>query len=259
MGLFPKTDRELVVQDIAPPAEEQMRINRFLAECGLGSRRNCEALVTGGRVRINGRPVVKLASEVGDKDIVTVDGKKVERREKQLYIMLNKPKGCVCTVSDEHGRKTVIDIVRPKYPDARLFPIGRLDYDTEGLLLLTTDGATADRITHPRNEVPKTYIARIEGEVTEAELNRIRGGVVLDGVKTKKCRAKLIAFENNESRIEVVITEGRNRQVRRMFEQINREVVFLKRVAVGDLRLGGLYRGEFRELNDREIEYIRNV
>ena len=259
MGLFPKTDRELVVQDIAPPAEEQMRINRFLAECGLGSRRKCEELVTGGRVRINGRPVVKLASEVGDKDIVTVDGKKVERREKQLYIMLNKPKGCVCTVSDEHGRKTVIDIVRPKYPDARLFPIGRLDYDTEGLLLLTTDGATADRITHPRNEVPKTYIARIEGEVPEAELNRIRGGGVLDGVKTKKCRAKLIAFETNEARIEVVITEGRNRQVRRMFEQINREVVFLKRVAVGDLRLGGLYRGEFRELNDREIEYIRNV
>lgn len=236
-----------------------MRINKYLAECGLGSRRKCEELVTGGRVRLNGRPVSNLATEITEQDSVTVDGKKVARPVKQLYILLNKPKGCVCTASDEHGRKTVLDIVKPKYPDARLFPVGRLDYDTEGLLILTTDGDTANRIMHPRNEVPKTYVARIEGEVTEAELDRIRGGIVLDGVKTKKCKARLLSFENNESRVEVVITEGRNRQVRRMFEYINREIVFLKRTAVGDLRLGGLYRGEFRELNAQEVEYLKNV
>lgn len=236
-----------------------MRINKYLAECGFGSRRKCEELVTGGRVRLNGRPVHNLATEIRDDDAVTVDGKKAVRAVKQLYILLNKPKGCVCTASDEHGRKTVLDIVQPKYPGARLFPVGRLDYETEGLLILTTDGDTANRIMHPRNEVPKTYVARIEGEVTEAELDRIRGGIVLDGVKTKKCKVRLLSFEDNASRVEVVITEGRNRQVRRMFEYINREIVFLKRTAVGDLRLGGLYRGEFRELNAKEVEYLKNV
>ena len=236
-----------------------MRINKYLAECGQGSRRKCEALVTEGRVRLNGRPVTKLATEVERGDIVTVDGVKIALPEKHLYIMLNKPKGCVSTVSDDKGRRTVIDIVRTKYPDARLFPIGRLDYDTEGLILLTDDGETANRIMHPRNEVPKTYVARIEGEVTEAELNRIRAGVIIDGVKTNKCRARLLESDHNVSRVEVVISEGRNRQVRKMFEYINRQVVFLKRVAVGDLRLGRLPRGEFRELTEREVEYIRNV
>lgn len=236
-----------------------MRINKYLAECGYGSRRKCEELVTAGRVRLNGRPVKELATEVKETDLVSVDNKNVEKRREHLYIMLNKPKGCVSTASDEHGRKTVLDIVRPKYPDARLFPIGRLDYETEGLLILTTDGDTANRIMHPRNEVPKTYVARLEGTITEDELNRIRSGVVLDGVKTKKCRARVVGAEEGMVRVEVVITEGRNRQVRRMFETINREVVFLKRVAVGSLRLGGLYRGEFRELTPAEVEYLKNV
>lgn len=174
-------------------------------------------------------------------------------------MMLNKPKGYVCTTSDEFGRKTVLQLLAPEYSSRRIFPVGRLDYDTEGLLLLTTDGDLSNRITHPHNEVPKTYIAKIEGEVTEDELGKLRGGVILDGVKTKKCKARLKNFENNISSVEVVITEGRNRQVRRMFDSINREVVFLKRTAIGQLKLGGLYRGTSRKLTEEEVEYLKRV
>ena len=126
-------------------------------------------------------------------------------------------------------------------------------------MLLTTDGDLSNRITHPHNEVPKTYVAKVEGEVTEAELAKLRSGVVLDGVKTKRCKAKIKSFENNVSSVEIVITEGRNRQVRRMFDSINREVIFLKRTAIGLLKLGGLYRGNVRKLSEKEVEYLKNI
>ena len=237
-----------------------MRINKFLAECGIASRRNCEALVLEGRVKINNKKVVKLATDVDPEiDLVSVDDKPVKPIGKHLYIMLNKPKGYVCTTSDERGRKTVMDFFEGKYPGKRIFPIGRLDYDTEGLLLLTTDGDLANRLMHPRNEISKTYVAKIEGEISESELNKLRNGVELDGVKTKKCKVKLLGFDENLSRIEVVITEGRNRQVRRMFESINRDVVFLKRTAIGEIKLGGLFRGNYRELKERESEYLKRI
>lgn len=237
-----------------------MRINKFLAECGIASRRNCEALVTAGRVRINGKTVKLLATDVDpENDLVSVDDKPVKLIARHLYIALNKPKGYVCTTSDEFGRKTVMDFFEGKYPGKRIFPVGRLDYDTEGLLILTTDGDLSNRLMHPRNEIPKTYVAKIEGEISESDLNKLRQGVMLDGVRTKKCKVRLLGFENNVSRIEVVITEGRNRQVRRMFESINRDVVFLKRTAIGNIKLGGLYRGNFRELKDNEVEYLKNV
>lgn len=237
-----------------------MRINKYLADCGLGSRRKCEQLVLDGRVKKNGRVVKELATEIDPAlDAVAVDGKTVSVTERRVYIMLNKPKGYICSTADEKGRKTVLDLLKGKYDRCRLFPVGRLDYDTEGLLLLTNDGETANRIAHPRNEIAKTYVAKIEGEIAESDLDILRRGVILDGVKTKKCRIKLLEFSDNISRLEVVITEGRNRQVRRMFESINREVIFLKRTAIGDLRLGGLYRGESRELNEKEIFYITNL
>ncbi|MBQ7224642.1 MAG: rRNA pseudouridine synthase [Clostridia bacterium] len=237
-----------------------MRINKFLAECGIASRRNCEALVLEGRVKINNKKVLKLATDVDpESDLVSVDDKPVKPIGKHLYIMLNKPKGYVCTTSDELGRKTVMELLKDKYPGKRIFPVGRLDFDTEGLLLLTTDGDLANRLMHPRNEISKTYVAKIEGEISEADLNKLRSGVELDGVKTKKCKVKLLGFDENMSRIEVVITEGRNRQVRRMFESINRDVVFLKRTAIGDIKLGGLYRGNFRELKANESEYLKKI
>lgn len=237
-----------------------MRINKFLAECGIASRRNCEALVLDCRVKVNGKKVLKLATEVDpETDEVSLDDKPVKPIAKHLYIMLNKPKGYVCTTSDEFGRKTVMDFFAGKYPGKRLFPVGRLDYDTEGLLLLTTDGDLSNRLMHPRNEISKTYVAKIEGEISEAEMNKLRAGVELDGVKTKKCKVRLVGFENNISKVEVVISEGRNRQVRRMFETINRDVIFLKRTAIGEIKLGGLFRGNFRELKDVEIDYLKNV
>ncbi len=237
-----------------------MRINKFLAECGIASRRNCETLVLEGRVKLNGRKVIKLATEVDpDVDQVSVDDKPVKPIGSHLYVMLNKPKGYITTTADEHGRKTVMDFFQNKYPGKRLFPVGRLDYDTEGLLLMTTDGDLSNRLMHPRNEIPKTYVAKIEGEITEAELAKLRSGVMLDGVKTKRCKVTLLGFDENISRIEVVITEGRNRQVRRMFESINRDVIFLKRTAIGNIKLGGLFRGNFRELKDAEVEYLKNV
>lgn len=237
-----------------------MRINKFLAECGIASRRNCETLVTAGRVKVNGKTVTMLATDVDpESDLVSVDEKPVKPIARHLYLALNKPKGYVCTTNDEFGRKTVMDFFEGKYPGKRIFPVGRLDYDTEGLLILTTDGDLSNRLVHPRNEIPKTYVAKIEGEIAESDLNKLRQGVILDGVKTKKCKVRLLGTENNVSRVEVVITEGRNRQVRRMFESINRDVIFLKRTAIGDIKLGGLYRGNFRELKENEIEYLKNV
>lgn len=237
-----------------------MRINKFLAECGIASRRNCETLVTAGRVKVNGKTVTMLATDVDpESDLVSVDEKPVKPIARHLYLALNKPKGYVCTTNDEFGRKTVMDFFEGKYPGKRIFPVGRLDYDTEGLLILTTDGDLSNRLMHPRNEIPKTYVAKIEGEIAESDLNKLRQGVILDGVKTKKCKVRLLGTENNVSRVEVVITEGRNRQVRRMFESINRDVIFLKRTAIGDIKLGGLYRGNFRELKENEIEYLKNV
>jgi len=236
-----------------------LRINKYLAECGLASRRASEQIITAGRVKLNGKIVTDLATDVSEDDFVTVDGKRAQPIHKHIYLMLNKPKGYITSTNDEKGRKTVMDLLDKKFANKRIFPIGRLDYDTEGLLLLTTDGDLCNRISHPRNDISKTYVAKIENEVSEEELNKLRGGVILDGVKTKRCRITVLEFDGKLTRLEVVISEGRNRQVRRMFESINREVVFLKRVGVGELKLGGLGRGECRELKPNEIDYLKKV
>ncbi|MCI8459309.1 MAG: rRNA pseudouridine synthase [Clostridia bacterium] len=234
-------------------------MNKYLAACGFASRRASEQLVTDGRVKVNGKTITSLATSVEEDDMVTVDGKRAQPIHKHIYLMLNKPKGYITTTSDEKGRKTVMELLGNKFEGKRIFPVGRLDYDTEGLLLLTTDGDLCNRISHPRNEITKTYVVKIENEVREEELEKLRQGVVLDGVKTKRCRITVLSFDGKITRLEVVIGEGRNRQVRRMFESINREVIFLKRVGVGELKLGGLGRGTWRELKPREIEYLQKM
>ncbi len=236
-----------------------MRINKYLAACGFASRRASEQLVTDGRVKVNGKTITSLATSVEEDDMVTVDAKRAQPIHKHIYLMLNKPKGYITTTSDEKGRTTVMELLGNKFEGKRIFPVGRLDYDTEGLLLLTTDGDLCNRISHPRNEITKTYVVKIENEVREEELEKLRQGVVLDGVKTKRCRITVLSFDGKITRLEVVIGEGRNRQVRRMFESINREVIFLKRVGVGELKLGGLGRGTWRELKPREIEYLQKM
>lgn len=231
------------------------RLNKYLADCGVGSRRECDNLIRDGRVKINDR-VATLGSFVSDGDKISVDGKRVANKPKNCYILLNKPKGCVTTVKDDRGRKTVMDFVDVK---ARLFPVGRLDYDTEGLLILTNDGDLANRLTHPSSEIGKTYIARISGELSEAERAKLEKGVLVDGVMTAKARVKILEKDVHHTRCEITIHEGRNHQVKKMFEAVGKEVEFLKRIAIGDLRLGGLKRGEYRFLKDEEVDYLKNL
>ncbi len=231
------------------------RLNKYLADCGVGSRRECDKLIADGCVKINGK-IASLGANVEENDSVSVNGRRVAPKTKNYYIMLHKPKGCVTTVKDDLGRKTVMDFVDIK---ARLFPVGRLDYDTEGLLILTNDGDVANRLTHPKNNVEKVYVARLSGSLTEAERQTLERGVEIDGRKTMPAKVKILAKDEHHTRVEVTITEGRNRQVKKMFESVGKEVEFLKRVAEGELRLGGLQRGKYRFLNDREIEYLKGL
>ena len=233
-----------------------MRINKYLADCGVGSRRECDKLIADGLVKINDK-IATLGSDVKENDHVTVRGKRVGDKQSLVYVMLHKPKGYVTTAKDDLGRKTVLDLVGDI--KQRIYPVGRLDYDTEGLLILTNDGDMANRLTHPRNEVNKTYIARISGQLTEAERRTLEKGVLLDGVKTAPAKVNILEKDEHHTRVEVTIHEGRNRQVKRMFETVGKEVEFLKRVSIGELRLGGLKRGTYRYLHDDEIEYLKNL
>ncbi len=233
-----------------------MRINKFLAEAGVGSRRACDKLIEEGSVLVNGKPCV-MGQDVSSNDVITVNGKRISSVKKFEYYILNKPKGYVCTVSDDKGRKTVMDLL-PKLT-TRIFPVGRLDYDTEGLLILTNDGDLTFRLTHPKNEIPKTYLVKIEGEITELALSKLRAGVYIDGVKTNKCNVRVVEELKTGTKLSITITEGRNRQVRKMFEAVGKEVVFLKRIKIGDLTLRGLDRGKSRKLSADEVNYLKNL
>ena len=234
-----------------------MRINKFLADKGIASRRHADEIISSGRVKING-VTATLGASVEETDEVTLDGQPIAQTEKkEEYYIMNKPKGVVCTVSDDRGRKTVMDLL----PEGvgRVFPVGRLDYATEGLLILTNDGDMAFRLTHPKTEIPKTYMAKIEGTLTEKDLNPIRSGIELDGVLTKKCKAHIVETNKAYTKVHVTITEGKNRQVRRMFEAIGKNVELLKRVSIGQLKLSGLDRGQLRPLTVEEIAYLKGL
>ena len=234
-----------------------MRINKFLADKGIASRRHADEIISAGRVKING-VIATLGANVEETDEVTLDGQPIAQTEKkEEYYIMNKPKGVVCTVSDDRGRKTVMDLL----PEGvgRVFPVGRLDYATEGLLILTNDGDMAFRLTHPKTEIPKTYMAKIEGTLTEKDLNPIRSGIELDGVLTKKCKAHIVETNKAYTKVHVTITEGKNRQVRRMFEAIGKNVELLKRVSIGQLKLSGLDRGQIRPLTVEEIAYLKGL
>ncbi len=234
-----------------------MRINKYLAMCGVSSRRKAEEFVLQGMVKVNGTVTTNLAHNIDEsKDVVLLNGQKLTLPENFVYYLLNKPKGYVCTLSDDRGRKTIVDLIDGI--DKRVFPVGRLDYDSEGLLLLTNDGDFAYKLTHPSHQVPKTYIVKVEGKVVESELAVLRAGVVVDGVRYNKCKVKVLNAEEKTTRMEVIITEGKNREIRNMFKAIGKEVILLKRVAEGNIRLGGLSRGEYRELKPEEVNRIMN-
>lgn len=234
-----------------------MRINKFLADKGIASRRHADELIKSGKVLVNGI-VATLGYDVQESDEVTVNGEKIKNSETELkYYILNKPKGVVCTASDDRGRKTVLNFLPDK--SVRCFPVGRLDYDTEGLILLTNDGDLAYRLTNPKSEIPKTYLARIEGTLTEKDLNPLRSGVEIDGVLTKKCKTHIVETNKNYTKVHITITEGKNRQIRKMFERIGKNVDLLRRIKIGELGLSGLDRGQIRALTEEEVFYLKNL
>ena len=232
-----------------------MRLNKFLSSCGLASRRKCEEIILAGRVSVNGQTVQNLSTVVDEKkDKVCCDGKEMKLPTEFVYLKMNKPKGYACTASDEKGRKTIFDLVES---DVRLFNVGRLDYDTEGLILLTNDGDFANLVTHPKYHFEKEYIATVEGEVKEGDLAVLRKGVVIDGVRMPTAKVKLLSFDGKWSKVSVIIDEGQNHQVRKMFEAIGKDIKLLKRVRIGDVHLGGLYRGKTKPLTAEEIAYFK--
>lgn len=194
---------------------------------------------------------------IPERDDIRVNRKKIELKQEKIYIMFNKPVGCVCTCEDDRGRTTVLDYI--KGIDERIYPVGRLDFTTEGLLILTNDGDLAFRLTHPSNEVNKRYLAIVDSEITSDDVRKLEKGVFIDGGKTAPAKVKLLKVSPTRTELTIIIHEGRNRQVRRMFEAIGKNVVFLKRISVGDMNLGDLKKGEYRFLTKEEIGYLKQL
>lgn len=234
------------------------RLQKYMAEAGVASRRTSEQMILDGRVTVNGRVVTELGVKVSDGDRVTVDGKAIGKIKKMRYLMLNKPAGYLSSVTDDRERQTVLDLVSGDIRE-RVYPVGRLDYNTEGLLLLSNDGDFTYRITHPSHEMEKTYEAVVSGTVTRAELDKLCRGVVIDGKRTSPAKARVLDAGGNSTRVELIIHEGRNRQVRKMMEAIGHDVRHLKRVAIGNVRLGSLPLGRWRHLHEKEIAYLMGV
>lgn len=232
------------------------RLQKYLSSCGIASRRKSEELILAGKVKVNGKVVTELGTKVSEKDEVEVENMEVYRKEKEYYL-LYKPEKTICSVSDEKGRTTVVDLIET---DEKIFPVGRLDYDTTGLLLLTNDGELTNKLTHPKGFVEKTYIAKVSGIVTGKEIHELEDGIELDGVKTKKARAKLkkVDKKNNKSYVELTITEGRNHQVKNMFAALGHKVLKLKRSSYAFFNLEGMKIGEYRPLATKEVKQLYN-
>ncbi|WNQ09327.1 pseudouridine synthase [Paenibacillus aurantius] len=235
------------------------RLQKVLAQAGLASRRKCEEYITQGRVEVNGEQIRTLGAKVDPvSDVIKVDGRLINRQNK-IYLVLNKPKGVITSAKDPEGRKVVTDFL-PGVKE-RVYPIGRLDYDTEGLLLLTNDGDFANLLTHPKHHVPRTYRATVKGTPHGTLLERLQKGIMLEDGMTAPAEVDYhdVNPEKNESVITITIYEGRNRQVRRMFEAIHFPVIKLKRIKFGPLLLSGLPRGKFRPLTTEEIEELKKA
>lgn len=234
-----------------------MRLQKFMAKCGVASRRKSEEIILAEKVKVNGDIVTELGFKVDiDTDIVTVNNKKIELEENKVYILLNKPVGYITTVSDEFNRKKVVDLL--KDVDERVYPIGRLDYDTSGLLLLTNDGDLAYKLTHPKYEIKKKYIAKVKGIPTEEKLRQFRNGLKIEDYITSKAKVKIINVDKGNATLEVIIHEGRNRQVRKMCSKIGHPVVELKRIEMDEIKLQDTKEGAWRYLLPEEVEFLEN-
>lgn len=234
------------------------RLQKIIAKAGLASRREAETLITAGRVSVNGEVVTELGTKAdSEKDTITLDGKTVRPERARIYLLLNKPVGYVTTLKDPEGRPVITDLLRGI--KERVYPVGRLDYNTEGLLLLTNDGDWANRLAHPRHEVDKEYLVRVQGTVTSEQIRRLSSGVELDDGRTAPAMVTIVQESDKNTWLSITIHEGRFRQVRRMCETVNLSVARLKRSRYGFLDLGSLKPGEYRLLAEAEVERLRGM
>lgn len=235
---------------------EFVRLQKYIAMCGKASRRAAEQMIADGRVKVNGKRISEMGVKVEiGADTVSVDGEEISAVKKKYYIMLNKPAGYLSTVSDDFDRPTVIDLLSEEIK-TRIFPVGRLDFETEGLLLMTNDGDFAYRVTHPKFELGKTYIATVGSGLTIAGINKLRRGVRLEEFKTSPAEVELLDSDANGAVVKITIHEGKNRQVRRMFEAVGCRVLSLRRVSIGKVEIGNLPEGRWRYLTSHEINYL---
>lgn len=236
--------------------DEQIRLQKFLASCGVASRRKCEEIILQGRVKVNGQVILELGTKINpSKDIVEFNNKIIKADEKHVYILLNKPIDYVTTAKDQFGRKTVLDLVKI---NKRIVPVGRLDMYTSGALILTDDGDFVYKITHPKHEINKTYTVTIKGIPTKDEITSLEQGVDIGGFITSKARVKIlkIDYEKNIARLEITIHEGKNRQIRKMCESINKKVIALHRSKIGNIDVKNIELGKWRYLTQKEIEEL---
>ena len=234
------------------------RLQKVIANLGYTSRRHAEELIKLGKVKVNGNTITELGTKVKSTDTIEVENTILDNNKNYEYYLLNKPRGVISSSSDEYGRKTVVDIIDTK---ERIYPVGRLDYDTTGILLLTNDGNLANKLMHPSSKIEKKYIAKVSGLVTGLEIKKLRDGVIIDGRKTSKAKVNLKKYDKkaNKSTVELVIHEGRNHQIKKMFESIKHDVLKLKREKYANLDLTNLKSGEYRKLTNKEIAILYSL
>lgn len=231
-----------------------MRINKYLATCGLGSRRGVEELIKKGAISVNDKVITDLSYDISSSDLVKYNGKPISLVEDKVYIMLNKPKCYITSTKDEQGRKVVLDLLKGcKY---KVFPVGRLDYNTQGLLLLTNDGDWANNIIHPSKHISKTYVVTTKYMLTNKQLNQVRNGIVIDAKRTLPAKIELVDNDENLYYYHITIYEGRNREIRKMFEFLGLKIYSLQRIQIGLLELGKLEEGKYRYLDKKEIKMV---
>ncbi|MFP4697467.1 MAG: pseudouridine synthase, partial [Eubacteriales bacterium] len=233
----------------------EVRLQKFLAEAGIASRRRSEMLITSGLVSVNNDIVTKLGTKIDPhKDVIRYKNKIINNNQKLIYLLLNKPVGYISSAKDPRNRKTVLDLINES---ERVFPVGRLDYNSSGLLIITNDGDLTYTLTHPKHHVPKTYKVKVKGRPEENKINVLRKGTDLGVYKISKCKIKFLVNSKDSTTYEVVLHEGKNRQIRRMFDYIGHSVISLKRICIGEIKLRDLKEGQYRRLTEKEVNYLK--
>lgn len=235
-----------------------IRLQKRIADSGYTSRRKAEELIKAGKVKVNNQVITEMGVLVKDSDVIEIEGNAIGTNDDKVYYLLYKPASVITSTSDEKKRKTVLDIIQE---DKRIYPVGRLDYDTTGALILTNDGELTNKLTHPSNKIDKVYRVKIKGIIDGEAINKLKRGIIIDGVKTSKARVKMKSYnkKNNSSVLNITIHEGKNHQIKKMLEAVGFEVIKLKRESIGFLTLRGLKPGEYRKLTAKEVKILYSM